>query len=133
MLWTLPTSSCSTAGESSEPYQPTGLLGQFCYAAFTNLLHAFATPPFGRDGDMRDRRLPLGCELQTRWRGQIGIPEHQCQLMLTVQYQTRDGQHLGASSCSVAAVYQVVENPLAHERSVLPRERNSITVEVPRS
>lgn len=64
MLWTLPTSSCSTAGESSEPYQPTGLLGQFCYAAFTNLLHAFATPPFGRDGDMRDRRLPLGCELQ---------------------------------------------------------------------
>lgn len=50
---------------------------------------------FGRDGDLRDRRPQPGCELQcltytcniarvrqTRWRGQIDIPEQMRRLML---------------------------------------------------
>lgn len=58
--------SCPTTHESPEPYKQKGLLGQFCYAAHTNLPHAFPALPCGKGGDLRDRRLLSWYELQVQ-------------------------------------------------------------------
>lgn len=92
--------------ESPEHNKQKGLLGQFRYAALTNLLHAFPALPCGHDGDLRDRRLLSGYELQRLVytcniaqrtadpvRGQIDIPELQCQTINAPISDARGATH----------------------------------------